>query len=393
VSITAVVADPQARSGVQLATVEEPVPGPAQVVIEARHASLNRGDLNDARSGRVPSGAVLGSDVAGVVARAARGVPGPPVGARVVALVPGAFAQRVAADVDALAVVPDTVDLAQAAALPVAGVAAVQALREGMLETPIKGARVLITGASGGVGRFAVQLGAYSGAHVIAVVGDPERADELTALGAEEVCTDPAAVDVPVDLVLDTVGGPQLVAAWALLAPGGSVQCIGASSGEPSTFPAYSTVGPAKSLSSFLITAPVAPDLAALVRLVGAGTLRVPIGWRGPLGGRCESAFVGSALPSRRPGGSCRRQRVVAGESEFTRSVVRTSAAMAMRSAQRRLLGVHSGFHAVATVHPPKAWCRPRRSSRARFCAAARRLKSAAILALPRMRARRPPWR
>jgi len=283
-----VVVDPDAPAGLRVDHVEAPVPGPGQVVIDAHHASLNRGDLNDARSGRVPPGAVLGSDVAGVVVKTAKA--GPPVGARVVALATGAFAQRVVADVDALAVVPDSVDLAQAATLPVAGVAAVQALRAGLLEAPIKGARVLVTGATGGVGRFAVQLAAFGGAHVIAVVGDPARAAELAELGADEVVTDLAQIDAPVDLVLDSVGGGQLVAAWLLLAPGGSVQCIGASSGEPATFPPYSTVGPAKSLSSFLITAPVAPDLAALVRLVDEGSLRAPVAWRGPLARIGEAA-------------------------------------------------------------------------------------------------------
>jgi NADPH2:quinone reductase len=196
--------------------------------------------------------------------------------------------------------VPDGVDLAVAAALPVAGVAAVQALRAGLLETPLKGARVLITGASGGVGRFAVQLAAYGGAHAIAVVGDPARADELAALGAEEVVTDIAQVDEPVDLVLDTVGGPQLVAAWTLLAPGGNVQCIGASSGQPATFPPYAMVGPAKSLCSFQIIGPVGPDLASLVRLVEEGALQVPIAWRGPLT-RIEEAAT--ALRERRVAG------------------------------------------------------------------------------------------
>lgn len=299
-TMRAVVVDPDTPAGFRLARVDDPVPGPGQVLIEAHHASLNRGDLNDARSGRVPPGAVLGSDVAGVVLRAAADGSGPSVGARVVALTSGAFAQRVAADVDALAVVPEGVELATAAALPVAGVAAVQALRAGLLETPLKGARVLITGASGGVGRFAVQLGAYGGAHVIAVVGDPGRVDELAALGAEEVLTDVTQLDAPADLVLDTVGGGQLVAAWALLAPGGSVQCVGASSGQPATFPPYALVGPAKSLSSFLITAPVAPDLAALVRLVETGALRVPVSWRGPLA-RVEDAAA--ALRERRVAG------------------------------------------------------------------------------------------
>ena len=298
VMIRAVVVDPDAPMGLRLDRVEEPEPGPGQVLIEAHHVSLNRGDLDDARSGRVLPGTVVGRDVAGVVIAAAD--EGPVVGTRVVALAPGAFAQRVVADVDALAVVPDDVDLAAAAALPVAGVAAVQALRAGLLEIPIKGARVLITGASGGVGRFAVQLAAYGGAHVIAVISDPARSDELSALGAEETVTDLTQVDAPVDLVLDTVGGPQLVAAWALLAPGGNVQCVGASSGQPATFPPDAMVGPAKSLTSFLITAPVGPDLESLVRLVAAGSLSVPIGWRGPLAKIEEAA---AALRERRVAG------------------------------------------------------------------------------------------
>jgi NADPH:quinone reductase-like Zn-dependent oxidoreductase len=279
----AVVVDPEAPGGIRLGEVDPPAPGPGQVLVEAHHVSLNRGDLNDVRSGRVPAAAVLGSDVAGVVVRAAAGGDGPDVGTRVVALAPGAFAERVAVDVDALACVPDSVDLAEAAALPVAGLAALQAVRAGMLDAPVKGARVLVTGASGGVGRFAVQVAAYGGAHVIAVARDADRATELAGLGADEVVTDLAQVREPVDLVLDTVGGAQLVAAWNLLAPGGGVQCIGWSSGEPATFPPYSTVGTGGSLSSFLVTPPVGPDLANLVRLLDQGDLRVQIAWRGPL--------------------------------------------------------------------------------------------------------------
>jgi NADPH:quinone reductase-like Zn-dependent oxidoreductase len=295
----AVVADPEAAYGVRMADVDEPRPGPGQILVEAHHASLNRGDLNDARSGRVLPGSILGSDVAGVVVKAARGGDGPAVGTRIVAVAEGAFAGRVAVDVDALAEVPSTVDLAEAAALPVAGVAALQAIRAGLLETPVKGARILITGATGGVGRFAVQLATYAGGHVIAVAR-PDRAAELRELGAEEVVAEVADVAEPVDLVLDNVGGPQLVAAWGLVAPGGSVQCIGWSSGEPAVFPPYSTVGPARTLSSFLITAPVAPDLANLVHLVEAGSLRVPVAWRGPLT-RIEDAA--GALHERRISG------------------------------------------------------------------------------------------
>jgi NADPH:quinone reductase-like Zn-dependent oxidoreductase len=293
----AVVADPDAPAGFSVAEISEPRPGPGQVLVEAHHVSLNRGDLNGARSGRVPAGSVLGSDVAGVVVRSTAG--GPPVGARVVALAQGAFAGRVAVDIDAVTEVPETVDLAEAATVPVAGLAAIQAVRAGLLETPVKGARVLITGAAGGVGRFAVQLGTYAGGHIIAVAKDGHAA-ELAELGAEEVITDIAELAEPVDLVLDTVGGPQLVAAWQHLATGGSVQCIGWSSGEPAVFPPYSTVGPAKSLSSFLITPPVAPDLANLVRLLKQGSLRVKISWRGPL---ARIADAGQALLDRQISG------------------------------------------------------------------------------------------
>jgi NADPH2:quinone reductase len=76
------------------------------------------------------------------------------VGARVVALAQGAFAEQIAIDVDSVAEVPETVDLAAAAALPVAGLAALRAVRAA---GPLLSKRVLITGASGGVGRFAVQ--------------------------------------------------------------------------------------------------------------------------------------------------------------------------------------------------------------------------------------------
>ncbi|MFJ8052041.1 zinc-binding dehydrogenase [Streptomyces luteogriseus] len=277
-SVRALIVDPSAPAAVRLGEVAEPVPGPGQVLVEVSHASLNHGDLNDARSGRVPVGAVLGSDAAGVVVRAAAGGTGPVVGARVVALTTGAFAERVAIDVGALAEVPEGLDPAKAVALPVAGVAALRSLRSAGLG-PDK--RVLVTGASGGVGRFAVQLAARSGAHVIASVGSAARAEGLAEAGADEVLIGLEGLRRPVDVVIDNVGGPQLVAAWDLLAPGGSVQSVGWTSGEPAVFPPYATIGPAKSLSSFVIEGDVGADLAVLTRLAAAGALAVETGWQG----------------------------------------------------------------------------------------------------------------
>jgi len=97
--------------------------------------------------------------------------------------------------------------------------------------------------------------------------------------------------------VLDSVGGSQLVAAWQLLAPGGSLQSIGWTSGEPAIFPPYSTIGPPKSLTSFLIDSVVAAELDTLVRLVEKGDLPVEVGWRGPLDRFADAA---GALRGRR---------------------------------------------------------------------------------------------
>jgi len=159
---------------------------------------------------------------------------------------------------------------------------------------------VLITGASGGVGRFAVQLAADAGARVIASVGSAARGEGLARLGAEQVVVGLDGVDQPVDVVLDSVGGRQLVAAWELLAPGGSLQSIGWTSGEPAVFPPYSTIGLAKSLSSFLIGGEVGAELAALVELLARGRLAVEVGWRG----RWEQvAQAAEALRGRRVNG------------------------------------------------------------------------------------------
>ncbi len=277
-AVQAIVADPAVPTTMRLHQVQEPSPNPRQVVIEVQHISLNHGDLNDAGSGRVPPGAVLGSDVAGVVTQAAGDGIGPRVGTRVVALASGGFAQRITVDVDSVATVPPTVDLAEAAALPVAGLAALRALRAC---GSVLGKRVLITGASGGVGSYAIQLAARAGAHVIASVGSAARGRGLREDGAAHVVIGLDGIEDPVDAILDTVGGPQMVEAWALLAPGGSLQSIGWTSGQPAVFPAYATIGPAKTLSSYLTSGPVDADLRTLVNLLAAGELVVRVGWRG----------------------------------------------------------------------------------------------------------------
>jgi NADPH:quinone reductase-like Zn-dependent oxidoreductase len=138
-----------------------------------------------------------------------------------------------------------------------------------------------VTGASGGVGRFAVQLAADAGAHIVAAVGSTSKTEGLQDLGADEVIVGLEKVVEPVDIVVDNVGGATLVAAWDLLAPGGSLQSVGWASGERAEFRPYATIGAPKSLTSFLIGGDVGADLASLVSMVQEHRLAVDIGWRG----------------------------------------------------------------------------------------------------------------
>lgn len=277
----ALVADPANGEAMKIAEVPEPDPAPEEALIEVHHVSLNRGDLNDARSGRVPPGGVLGSDLAGTIARSAANGEGPAAGAGVVALGAGAFAERAAVRAAAIAEVPAGVELHLAAALPVAGLAALRSLRAA---GSLLGKRLLVTGASGGVGRFAVQLAAAAGARVIASVGSKERMAGLADAGAEQVTVGLEGVEGALDVVIDSVGGRQMVAAWDLLGDGGNLQSVGWTSGEPAVFEPYSTIGPAKSLTAYLtVGEEVGPDLSTLLQLVERGSLQVPIGWRGPL--------------------------------------------------------------------------------------------------------------
>lgn len=266
---------PDTPSGLKIGAAAEPQPDPNEVLVDVEHVSLNFGEVFSARESGAEPGTVHGWDASGVVARAAADGSGPAVGSRVVTFgYGGAWAQRRAVPVGELAVVPDEVDLAVSATLPVAGVTALRALR---LSGSLLGRTVLVTGASGGVGRIAVQLAARAGARVIA---QSARGEGLAELGAHEVVSGLEGVG-ELDVVIDNVGGPQLVRAWERLRPGGVVQSIGWTSGEPAVFPPYSTVGPAKSLTSFQAGTDFGADLDYLLALVARDELAVEVGWRG----------------------------------------------------------------------------------------------------------------
>jgi NADPH:quinone reductase len=285
----AVIYDPDQPSNLQLADVDEPVAGAGEAVIDVRAIALNFGELHWIDRVRKP-GEVPGWDAAGVVAAAAADGAGPAVGSRVVTFNgQGGWAERRAVATENLAAIPDSVDFGAAAALPVAGVTALQAIRA---LGPVVGRRVLITGASGGVGRFAVQLAARAGAHVVAAVGSPARGDGLVELGAAQVVVGLKDVSEPFFGVLDNVGGTLLSEAFSLVSEGGSLQSIGMASGDPSTidFEAERVRGTRKRLEPFTVRTPFAADLAYLVGLVAAGELDPQVGLRTSWDGVADAA-------------------------------------------------------------------------------------------------------
>jgi NADPH:quinone reductase-like Zn-dependent oxidoreductase len=224
-------------SGVSLAEAPDPQAGPAHTLVEVRAVSLNRGEVR-----RLPAraaGTIPGWDVAGVVRTA--GADGPREGARVVGLAgEGGWAELAAVPTERLAELPGGVSFEAASTLPVAGLTALRALEVG---GPLLGRRVLITGAAGGVGRFAIQLAKRAGAHVTGVVRNAERGQGLRELGADELITELEPEGEPFDLLLESVGGASLAAALTRVGPGGTVVAFGASSPEPTSFDVSSFYG------------------------------------------------------------------------------------------------------------------------------------------------------
>lgn len=228
----AVVCAPTRPNRIELRDVPEPEPARNETLVAARAVSLNRGNFR--RLTWETDGWCPGYDVAGEVVRAAADGSGPTVGARVAGLVPGgAWAERVAVPTGRLALIPESVGFAAAAAVPVAGLTSLLALAHG---GTLLGRRVLITGAAGGVGRAAIQLARLAGAKVTAHVSRLDRARGLGVLGADEVVLNIDDSDSAFDLVIESVGGALLTQSLARMAPGGTVVSIGASSDQATTF-------------------------------------------------------------------------------------------------------------------------------------------------------------
>ncbi|SDS47365.1 NADP-dependent oxidoreductase [Actinoplanes derwentensis] len=210
--------------------VDLPVPGAGQVRIRVAATTFNPVDGN-IRAGfmqgpipvRLPH--TPGLDVSGTVDALGEGVTGFDIGAEVIGFLPmtgpGASAEFAIVPAEILAPAPKSLPLADAAALPVVGLTAWQALFDHAGLTA--GQRVLINGAGGAVGRLAVQLATNAGAHVIATAG-PRSTAAVTAAGAHEVLGHgvPALAE-PVDVVLNLapVDPEQLAALTTVIRDGG----------------------------------------------------------------------------------------------------------------------------------------------------------------------------
>ena len=226
----------------RMAEVDKPTPNADQVLVKVRAASVNAADWHALRGKPLfsratlgwlrPKHQILGVDIAGQVEAVGPGVtryqPGDQVYANLLDHGHGGFAEYVSVPVDVMASKPAGLSFEEAAAVPMAATTALQGLgHHGELQP---GQKVLINGATGGVGSFAVQLAKAYGAEVTAVTSTPNL-DLVQSLGADHVVdyttTDVVASGRRYDRILDTVGNQSVHDLRRALAEGGKAAVTG----------------------------------------------------------------------------------------------------------------------------------------------------------------------
>ena len=287
----AIVQDSYGSAGVlELRDIAKPAFGETQVRVRVRAASFNAGDwymmtglpylLRIGFGVRAPRETVPGADVAGVVESVGGKVTRFRPGDSVFGACRGAFAEYACAEEKNLSAKPGNVTFEQAAAVPVAGLTALQALRDqGRVQA---GQRVLITGAAGGVGSFAVQLAKSFGAEVTGVCR-AASADLVLSMGADQVMdygrNDFATSGRRFDLMLDIRATWPLSACRRLLEPGGTYVLVGAPRGGRWLGPLIPTLRViaskpvARCRLRFFVANVNREDLSLLAELMTSGTL------------------------------------------------------------------------------------------------------------------------
>lgn len=228
----------------EIGSVDRPTAGPSEVLIEVRAAAIDQGTchlmtgtpylIRLAGYGLTkPKNPIVGLDVAGRVVAVGHGVTRFDIGDQVFGIAKGSLAEYAIADEDKLAIKPANLDFAQASAAAVSGITALQALTDvGRVEP---GQRVLIVGASGGVGSFAVQLAKALEAEVTAVAGT-RNLELVRSLGADHVVDYTSAdftdTDQRYDLILDIGGRTRISRLRRVLTPTGTLVFVGGEGGN-----------------------------------------------------------------------------------------------------------------------------------------------------------------
>lgn len=296
----AIVSERYGLDALELREVERPVLEDDQVLVRVESASVNpvewygvTGPLFIRVLGgglRGPKSPSVGTDVAGRVEAVGKGVSSFRPGDEVFGTAPGSWAEFAAAREDRLAPKPAGVSFEDAAATPVAALTALQALRDKGGVRP--GQRVLINGASGGVGTYAVQLAKILGAHVTAVCST-EKVEQARSLGADLVVDytedDFTRLAERHDLIVDIAGSRPFRQLRRVLAPAGKVVVIGADFPSTGLGPLshvirtrLAAVGK-KQTVTFFVARITTDDLAYVGELLAAGKLRSVIDRRFPL--------------------------------------------------------------------------------------------------------------
>lgn len=262
----------------QVAEIEKPAPGQGQVLVRVRAAGVNGIDWK-VREGYVrdafplPLPIVLGAEMAGVVEAVGPGVSRLRVGDRVMGVVAGlgAYAEFVAVSETSLCRTPEGLDDIRAAAVPIAAVAAWNSLHHAGPIHP--GQRILIHGAAGGLGAYAVQYAKRAAAEVFATAGTADL-DYVRSLGADHVIDYQSQrfedLVQDIDLVLDYVGGEVLDRSWQVLTQDGVI--VGTSS------PDILARTPPHRRGLWFINKPDPERLASLAQEIASGTLQSRLG-------------------------------------------------------------------------------------------------------------------